>query len=677
MKKAKWIWQNNNNKNDEYVHFIDEFMIETNSNIILHISCDTDYTVYVNGTLVSFGQYADYPCYKVYDSVDISNYTLKGKNHLAICAYYQGDTFFTHYCNQAGLIYEIVEDCNVISYSNQNTKCRLANDYKSHNEIKITSQLGYTYYYDMAKYDGWNLSGYNYINFENSIILENMSEQVYKRPVKKLIIDKPVNSKLIRVGSFTYNGGATEAEKQQNSVINYNAEISNNKISVNSGGVYALYDLGKEEVGFLYLKIKTNEECNISIGYGEHINDGRIRSYIYGRNFAIGYKAKKGEQEYLNTFIRFAGRYIQIFAESNEIEILYLSLCPVYYSLTGNSFTAENSLRQNIYDISVRTLKLCIHEHYEDCPWREQSLYTFDSRNQMLFGYYAFKETEMARASLKLIGLDKRDDNLLSICYPSRTELVIPSFSLYYIIQMYEYMHYTDDITLCEELFYKLEEVIYVFINRIDKRLVPIFSGSKYYWNFYEWAEGLDGNLFGIDEYGFDLILNALFSFVLDYMIKICIRINKKDNIDLYSKIKQDINKEINNTFFDSGKNIYFTNSKSKNYTELGNSLAVLCGAADYEKQKYIAETLSNQNNNLTKVTLSMLGFKYDALLLINKDKYRDYILKEIDNTYSYMIEKGATSFWETIKGESDFEGAGSLCHGWSALPVYYYNILK
>lgn len=27
--------------------------------------------------------------------------------------------------------------------------------------------------------------------------------------------------------------------------------------------------------------------------------------------------------------------------------------------------------------------------------------------------------------------------------------------------------------------------------------------------------------------------------------------------------------------------------------------------------------------------------------------------------------------------GESDFDGAGSLCHGWSAMPVYYYNILK
>ncbi len=41
---------------------------------------------------------------------------------------------------------------------------------------------------------------------------------------------------------------------------------------------------------------------------------------------------------------------------------------------------------QKIYDVSIYTLKCCMHEHYEDCPWREQALYTMDSRNQMLCG---------------------------------------------------------------------------------------------------------------------------------------------------------------------------------------------------------------------------------------------------------------------------------------------------
>ncbi len=34
--------------------------------------------------------------------------------------------------------------------------------------------------------------------------------------------------------------------------------------------------------------------------------------------------------------------------------------------------------------------------------------------------------------------------------------------------------------------------------------------------------------------------------------------------------------------------------------------------------------------NALTKATLSMACFKYDVLLMIDKDKYKDYILNDI-----------------------------------------------
>ena len=37
------------------------------------------------------------------------------------------------------------------------------------------------------------------------------------------------------------------------------------------------------------------------------------------------------------------------------------------------------------------------------------------------------------------------------------------------------------------------------------------------------------------------------------------------------------------------------------------------------------------------------------------------------------MLFAGATSFWETDAGAWDFERAGSLCHGWSAVPIYLY----
>jgi hypothetical protein len=79
----------------------------------------------------------------------------------------------------------------------------------------------------------------------------------------------------------------------------------------------------------------------------------------------------------------------------------------------------------------------------------------------------------------------------------------------------------------------------------------------------------------------------------------------------------------------------------------------------------------------VTDISLSMRCFKYDAMLLADREKYKDDILSEIDENYRPMLELGNGTVWETDKGESDFSKAGSLCHGWSAMPIYYYNILS
>ena len=71
-----------------------------------------------------------------------------------------------------------------------------------------------------------------------------------------------------------------------------------------------------------------------------------------------------------------------------------------------------------------------------------------------------------------------------------------------------------------------------------------------------------------------------------------------------------------------------------------------------------------------------MRCFEYDALLLLDKDRYREEILLDIDRRWGKMLDEGATTFFETELGAADFNGAGSLCHGWSAIPVYYYHIL-
>lgn len=109
----------------------------------------------------------------------------------------------------------------------------------------------------------------------------------------------------------------------------------------------------------------------------------------------------------------------------------------------------------------------------------------------------------------------------------------------------------------------------------------------------------------------------------------------------------------------------------------LVSALAVLAGAAS--KEKSTAEAIvgcMKKENRMIAATLSSKGFVYDALLKADRS-YGDFILDDIVRTYRPMLDAGATSFWETEIGADDFGGIGSLCHGWSAMPVYYFAKLK
>ena len=71
-------------------------------------------------------------------------------------------------------------------------------------------------------------------------------------------------------------------------------------------------------------------------------------------------------------------------------------------------------------------------------------------------------------------------------------------------------------------------------------------------------------------------------------------------------------------------------------------------------------------------ITLSHSIFKYEALLQ-DPEHYASLVFRTVAEDYGFMLRRGATSFWETVEGADAFSKAGSLCHGWSAVPAYLY----
>ena len=169
-----------------------------------------------------------------------------------------------------------------------------------------------------------------------------------------------------------------------------------------------------------------------------------------------------------------------------------------------------------------------------------------------------------------------------------------------------------------------------------------------------------------------DVLINALLSIALQNMGIIA---DELGIANTYGKQAQDLNTYIYRTFFDETSGICYDYPEHTAYSQLGNGLAVLCGAVTGKFAKALCERLF-EDKQMTPVSLSMLCFKYDACVKVDKEYFAPMILEDIQKIYTPMIEFGGTTVWETELGESDFDNAGSLCHGWSALPIYYYHIL-
>lgn len=365
----------------------------------MRISCDSNYAVYINDALAAFGQYADYPWYKVYDEIELSTFFTVGVNCIKIIVWYYGENFSTYYKGKPGVWYEWEIGDKTVCVSSRRTLCCKSENYLNGLQKIITPQLGYSFCYDTCVY----------------------------RPINRCVLGERSEGILI-----------DEAKH--------------------------MYDLGRERAGLLFIRFEAEKEAKLKISYGEHITDGCVRSEINGRSFSV-----------------------------------------------------------------------------------------------------------------ELIGCGK----------------------------------------------------------------------------------------------SFDLILNALLVFALLRLRAIAIKL--KENTSKVDKLIPLINEAIRNVFYDEKIGLFSTFAGEMHFSETGNALAILCGAAG-ESSGAVAKKIAA--SELLPASLSMKCFSYDALLQTDFALYRQYIMDDIDSRYGRMLERNAASFWETEDGERAFDGAGSLCHGWSAMPIYYYRLL-
>ena len=669
----KWVWVDKNTA-PAFAEFRLPFTY-TDGRITLKISAEYRYVAYVNGEFVANGQYPDAPFYKVYDEVDITGFARQGENELLVQAFHMGIDGMTVRADVPCVAFEIWCGGECLAGSSAGIDSRRIAGYSA--LVQTTPQLGYGIGYDFtAEENPW----------KKSVEVKTDYKEV-PRPVLKTKAERELLGIVSAQGEFLKNGGETAAEIVQNCwmrtvLFDELTGVSREKFfklqspvtftGKGGDGVFVVVDLGQESVGFLRFLVNVEEDCKAYLCWGEHLQDLRIRANVGPRHFAYAFQLKKGENSFTEYFRRIGGRYMGLYVEGKSLTVHKIGMLEDEYPLQYPKKDFGDRLLNKIYETGRRTLQLCIHDHYEDCPWREQALYAGDSRNQMKFGYTAFGERRMPKESLRLMALCIENDGLIPLTAPSQINLNIPSFSLWWIVGLYEYVEETGDTEFLAKMLSYAEKIVAAFENRTtDKGLMSF--GEARYWNFHEWSDGLDGGEIWRTEDIEPKPDGPLTALAIFAVIRLAKLFKMQNDAEKASKYTEYCNRLINSLdgFYCEEKGLYRSYQDSNQYHAYMQAMVLATGAVTDEKRiKRMCEVLKNPSDyGVVELTLAHFATKYDVL--IEYDNGLDFVIDQICEVFGGMLFSGATSYWETAKGEMDFDSAGSLCHGWAAVACY------
>jgi hypothetical protein len=700
---AKWIWFDGKSAEvNSYVDFRQEFEIadELLQAAELRVSCETNFAVWLNGKFVGTGQFGDYPGAETYSAFDLSGKILAGSNVLAVSAYHCGINNASYIAAEPALWFELRIADEPLLCSGKATMSRISPVYRQGEMKRSTLQMGFSFEADMRQDDQWRELEYK--TAENWYFSKEISAcQPEPRPLPLPVIRKRTPFQIIAQGILKR---AAESGTESLMQHDYLSARRNNEVFANisageihydkpatvcmekntdADGVYLLVDMQREECGFIELELDAPAGMIVDLAVGEHLADLRVRASVGGRTFSSRLITKKGKQRFTHYITRAAGRYLQLhFTGITEAFTLeYAGMLPFEYPLAPCSeFNCADSLFNKIYEVSCRTLDLCMHEHYEDCPWREQALYANDSRNQALTAYYTFGEYAFPAVSFELLGRSAGDDGYLTLCAPMASPFTIPSFTMVWFLALADHLRYSGDFEYAKASLPLVHKCLACFIRTVKNNLLPSPVGSDY-WHFYDWADGLSGAIGAspstdLNEERYDAPLNFLFILALKAAAEICEACGEAEAAASYREKAANIAGAAHEMFWNPEKQLYCTGSSramQAHFAELTQAFALLTESIPPAVVPELRARLAQADNGMVKTTLSQCFYKFEALMQ-EKEKYGSTVFSRINEDWSKMLYAGAGSFWETEQGQADFAYAGSLCHGWSATPAYFFG---
>ena len=441
-----------------------------------------------------------------------------------------------------------------------------------------------------------------------------------------------------------------------------------------NGDPYVTLDFGKEVAGFVRLRLNGVAGGIVDLGYCETLVDGHVDTLRDQWSFADRYIMRDGPQEW-ELFFWKGLRYLQLTfrncskpVELESVRLLFTSY-PVKYR---GSFECSDSLLTKIWEVGRWTLQLCMHDCYEDCPWREQTQWVGDAQVELPTNYVTFGDLALGTKYLRQITQGQGEKGNLPAAYPSGVSVfpthqsappegTLPTFNAQWVSTFLGHYRFTGDRKLVSELFPAVVRLMAYFDGYLGAHgLLVDVPGFP----FLDWAQGQmefrrgDGEeLTGLNAHYYRALVDAaeLASLMGDGA-------RQAEWMHKADSVKQSINERL----WSEEKGAYVHGRRGDQKTERlavhESVLAVYSGVAPEDRVQRSLDTLFGKRS-LDAIPIGSPFFYFFYLQALRRAGRHQQALDAMRQAYSKMLDAGATTWWE------NFEGFASLCHAWSTAP--------
>jgi hypothetical protein len=436
---------------------------------------------------------------------------------------------------------------------------------------------------------------------------------------------------------------------------------------VADGDIEICLDLGRETVGWVEFELESVAGTVIDCHLVEYMVNNRPQHSDGNRN-GFRYITQSGTNHFVSLKRR-GGRYIFLTLRNMTAPVKIRTirmLQATYPAQKHGQFLCSDAAMNRIWDISVRTLQLCMEDTFTDCPLYEQTLWVGDARNEALYAQICFGASDINLRCLWLTAYSLEDLPLVICQTPSGWDIMLTAWCMMWGINVWEYYFATGDMDSLRDLY------PYVIKNIQGAQKYCEKDGllSIHAWNMFDWA--------GIDQGPDTVIHNSLFLVgAIDAAIK-CSDTLKTDDGKWLRKFMADTLAAVlplwNETKQSYPDSIHDDGEISKSTSQHTSALALLYDVLPNDTTHTAAlRNILTPPEDMVKVGSPFaLQFFMEALeksgeaasaVAIIRDKWQD------------MLDCGATTCWETFRGWEHAENpTRSHCHAWSAGPIYVFS---